>query len=68
MGLYAVPCSICKKVFQWFSGGNNPAQVCADCMKPKSASAIELVESWKNFNPTVPLSWVVAARKAARNK
>lgn len=31
MGLYPIPCKICKKVFMWFSG--NPIQLCGECSK-----------------------------------
>lgn len=31
MGLYYLPCAICKKVFAWFSG--TALQLCSDCVK-----------------------------------
>lgn len=67
MGLYMISCSVCKKTFQWFSGGN-PAQLCEECQKTAKPSAVEIAESWKNFQPTVPLSFVVASRRAARDR
>lgn len=67
MGLYAVDCSVCKKAFQWFSGGN-PAQVCESCQKSAKPSVMEIAEGWKNFKPAVPLSFTLARIKATRNR
>jgi hypothetical protein len=33
MGLYAIPCRRCGKIFLWFSG-NTFNQNCADCQNP----------------------------------
>lgn len=34
----------------------------------KQPSARELAKSWASYEPTVPLSFVIAARKAAKEK
>lgn len=34
----------------------------------KVPTCAELAEALKNFKPTVPLSFIVAARRAARNR
>jgi hypothetical protein len=62
MGVYTVPCIACKTPFQWFSG--NQQQICDAC-RP---TAKEIAEAWVNFKPVIPISFVVSARKAARNR
>lgn len=36
--------------------------------KKKLPTALQLAESLKNFKPTVPISYIVASRRAARNR
>lgn len=68
MGLYPCNCSICKKAFMWFSGGN-PYQLCDECFKTATiVTAEQIKEGFKNFEPKVPLKFTVAALKAAREK
>lgn len=66
MGIYPATCSVCKKVFLWFSG--NPSQICGECVNKSTQSAIEISKAWKNFKPTVPLGFTVATRKAIKDK
>jgi hypothetical protein len=39
MGLYAIPCRECGKLFMWFSG--NMDQRCGDCLNPKAVPAVQ---------------------------
>ena len=38
MGVYLVPCALCEKDFQWFSGNAGYEQICSDCLNKKEAS------------------------------
>ena len=47
MGIYEINCSVCDKVFSWFSG--NKSQICKECVDEKfGGSYFEVERRFKN--------------------
>lgn len=53
MGLYAIPCRRCGKIFMWFSG-NTFNQNCNDCQNPYGPKPLEGVKTAATSGSEVP--------------
>jgi len=49
MGIYEIHCSVCDKVFMWFSG--NKHQLCGECIDKMGGGVFEVYQRFKNPEP-----------------